>query len=92
LREQRNEKANATTHFKDSNEANVPRLKVIRPPLEGQLGVFGVGDDEPERSIRSEAESKDNLNDGNDSIHEALSLSFLALPDARQVFDRTGPA
>src|SRR5215813_2131947 len=43
MQEQRNEKANTTTHFKDTKQAKVPRLKLFRPGYAGRIGIFGVG-------------------------------------------------
>src|SRR5262245_12548448 len=60
---QRSGKANTATHFKDTEHANVRRLKLFRPAHVAHTGVFGMRKGELEQASSREQESKDSLND-----------------------------
>src|SRR5262249_7521524 len=76
MHHQRNEKANSATHLKDTKQAKVPRLKFPRPACGRQCRIFGVGYGELGQSTHGEEESKENLKDCDDGLHDSIHLSW----------------
>src|SRR5262245_2847824 len=73
---QRSGEANTATHFKDTKQANVRRLKLFRPAQVAQTGVFGIRKGELEQASSREQESKDSLNDrACEMVHVVLLLA-----------------